>query len=290
MTVSALGDDDERVIPLPLSILAGISILVHVVLLCLACVATKSPGRDDLPADRAWQWYLVVGAAWSVGVGIFGLWWGGRATTRFGGTGSSARVGWCLAGVWLGYFWPVPVTAAAVAFAVWPRRLSRADQIWPRPVDANARRRRIAARITAAAVAVPVAVAGPVWGLRAHAARLHQVSRAEASSVVGSWRAGSMTVTLHPDGTYSASDLTAANKVDDTAFPPGTGKWSLERSGTDGLDSVQLRPSLDRVLDLPVYQASSMDYLCAEDDPDSPCDIVFHRERSATSGLTPSSP
>jgi hypothetical protein len=213
--------------------------------------------------------------AWSIGIGAFGLYRGGRATTRLGGTGSSARVGWCLAGMWLGYVRPLPVTATAVAFAVWPRRLSRADQIWPKPVDAKERRRRMRARIAAVVVAAAVAVAGSAWGLRAHAAKLHRVSGASGSSVIGTWRAGGMTVTLRPDGTYSASDLTAANMQDNTAFPPGAGKWHLATSGSDGLDSVDLRPSPGRLLELQLYKASSIDYLCAEADPDSPCDIVF---------------
>lgn len=279
MTTPAAPDDGRPVIPLPLSILAGISIFVHVVLLSLACLGAASPGHAGLPADHAWDSYLAVGATWSVAIGIFGLRWGGRATTRLGGTGSSARVGWCLAGMWLGYFWPVPVTAAAVAYAVWPRRLSRADQIWPKPVNAKERQRRLVARIAAVAVAAAVAGAGSVWGLQAHAAQLHQVSGASRSSVIGTWRAGGMTVTLHPDGTYSASDLTAANMQDNAAFPPGTGQWELAAAGPDGLDSVDLRPAPDHllVLELPLYQASSIDYLCAEADPDSPCDIVFHR-------------
>lgn len=277
MAPPAASDGSRPVVPLPLSILAGISIFVHVVLLGLACSGVTTPDHADLPSEHAWDWYLVVGATWSIGIGIFGLYWGGRARTRFGGTGSSARVGWCLAGMWLGFFWPVPVTAALVASAVWPRRLSRADQIWPKQVTAKERRTRIAARIAAVVVAVAVAVAGSGWGLRAHAAKLHQASGASGSSVVGTWRAGGMTVTLHPDGTYSASDLTAANLDDNVAFPAGTGKWELADSGPDRLDSVQLRPSQDRLLELPVYQASSMDYLCAEVDPDSPCVIVFHR-------------
>ncbi|MEY9931616.1 hypothetical protein ABH926_006265 [Catenulispora sp. GP43] len=283
MTTPAKADDDEPLIPLPLKILAVISIVVHIVLLGLACIAAKSSGDADLlAADRAWDWYLVVGAAWSVGIGIFGLHWGGQATTRFGGTGSSARVGWCLAGVWLGYFWPVPVTAAAVTFALWPRRPSPAAQIRPEPARANARWRRtgvgIRVRIAAVVVAAPVAIAGSAWGLSAHAARLHQVSAASAATVVGTWRAGGMTVTLRPDGTYSASDLTAADLSDNEAYPPGTGQWDLGTTGPHELDSVELRPSQDRLLELPVYQASSIDYLCAEIDPDSPCDIVFHRE------------
>lgn len=280
--MTAKTDDDKPLIPLPLRILAVISIVVHIVLLGLVCIGAKASGHAGIPAaaDQAWAWYLVVGAAWSVGIGIFGLQWGRRATTRFGGTGSSARVGWCLAGVWLGYFWPVPVTAAAVAFAVWPRRLSQADQIWPKPADAaaNARRRRTVARIAAVVVAVPVAVAGSAWGLRAHAGKLHQVSRASASVVVGTWRAGGMTITLHPDGTYNASDLTAANTWDNETYPPGAGRWELGVTGPDELDSVELRPDQDRLLELSVYQASLVDYLCAEVDPDSPCDIVFHRE------------
>ena len=279
MTTLAKTDDGAPVIPRPLSILAGISIFVHIVLLCLSIAAAKTTGHASISAaDHGWDFYLVVGAVWSVGIGIFGLYWGARATTRFGGTGSSARVGWCLAGVWLGYFWPVPVTAAAVAFAVWPRRLARKDQIWPKPADPNARRRLIAARIVAVALAVPVAVAGSVWGLRAHAAKLHQVSGASGSAVVGDWRAGGMTITLRSDGTYSASDLTAADFDYNMLFPPGTGQWDLTDSGTDRLDSVELRPSQDRLLALSLYQASSIDYLCAQADPDNPCDIVFHRE------------
>ncbi|ACU73837.1 hypothetical protein Caci_4977 [Catenulispora acidiphila DSM 44928] len=278
MTTPALAKDDEPLIPRPLSILAAISIAVHVVLLGMACLGAKAAGHAGLPADHAWGWYLVVGAAWSIGIGSFGLSWGARATTRFGGTGSSARVGWCLAGMWLGYVWPVPITAAAVAFAVWPRRPSRADQIWPKPVDTNKRRRQIAARIAAAALAALVAIAGSTWGLRAHAAKFHQLSDAPGSSVLGTWRAGGMTITLRPHGIYTASDLTAATMQDTTDFPPSTGTWQLARSGPDHLNSVQLRPSQDRFLELPVYQVSSKDYLCAEADPDSPCDIVFHRD------------
>lgn len=270
MTTAATPDDepdDQPVIPRPLSILTVISIAIHFILLGLACAAAKSPGHPGLPPDHAWDWYRAVGAAWSVGIGTFGLQWGAQATTRFGGTGSSARVGWCLAGVWLGYVWPVPVTAAAVAFAVWPAHRSRVRPLKARP----------AARIATILAAAAVAVLGSIWGVRAHAAKLHQLSGASASAVVGTWRAGGMTVTLRPDGTYSASDLSAADMMENEPFPPGAGKWELTESTPDGLDSVQLRPSPDRLLELPLYQASSVDYLCAEVDPDSPCDIVFHR-------------
>ena len=77
-------------------------------------------------------------------------------------------------------------------------------------MDANERRRRIATRIAAAVVAAVVAVAGSTSGLRAHAAKLHQLSDAPGSSVLGTWRAGGMTITLRPNGIYTASDLTAA--------------------------------------------------------------------------------
>jgi hypothetical protein len=276
MTASEIPDEffDDGRIPLPLTVLACLSIFVHVVLFAVYCLSVTMSGGRDIPADLAWDWYLLVGAAWSVGIGCFGLYWGSRATTRFGGHGHgpSARVGWCLAGVWTGFFWPVPMAAALVVLSSRPRHSSRADQIQPKPADATARWLRVAAAVGA----LVVAFAGPVWGWRAHAAELHQVAGASAASVVGTWSSGDMTVTLHPDGTYDASDLTAANKADGSSFPAGTGKWDLNVS-SDGTDSLELRPSADRLLDLPVYRAASVDYLCAETDPDSPCDLVFHR-------------
>jgi hypothetical protein len=277
MTVSEISDEvfDDGRIPLPLTVLVCLSVCVHAVLLAVYWLSVTLSSDRDIPTDRAWNWYLLVGATWSVGIGSFGLYWGSRATTRFGGRGSSARAGWCLAGVWTGFFWPVPMAAALVVLATRPQRLSRADQIQSEPVGVTARRLRIAARAATAVVALVVAFAGSVWGWRAHAARLHEVAGASATSVVGTWSSGDMTVTLHPDGTYDASDLTAADWAD-SSFPPGTGTWGLSVSN-DGADSVELRPSADRLLELPVYRAASIDYLCAETDPDSPCHLVFHR-------------
>lgn len=277
MTASEISDEafDDGRVPPPLTVLACLSICVHAVLLAVFWLSVAPSKHRHIPTG-AWNWYLLVGATWSVGIGIFGLYWGSRATTRFGGHGSSARVGWCLAGVWTGYFWPVPMAAALVVLATRSQRPSRANQIRSKPVDVTARRLRIAARAATAVVALVVAFAGAVWGWRAHAAQLHQPAGVSAASVVGTWRSGDMTVTLHPDGTYDASDLTAADRADGSSFPPGTGTWGLNVSN-DGTDSVELRPSADRLLELPVYRAGSIDYLCSETDPDSPCNVVFHR-------------
>ena len=237
---------------LPLLIAAVVGALAYVVVL-VACLDTL--GGQDVRTNPGWDWFLVVGAAFSVAAAT--------VTIRFA---LRAPLGWRLpllaAAAWLGVVWPLPLAACLVYYSV---RVLRDSAAWLR------------AGIVVAALAV--LAAGGDWGLHASTGDLHRVPLA-TSDLVGTWRSATgAEVTIAADGSYTATTPTPfLPDVDGTGSPSSPGFWVVQDDGS-GHTVVWFTPGAtpERRGVLTAYSVASRHLLCVEDDPGDVCATAFQR-------------
>ncbi|WP_370373003.1 hypothetical protein [Catenulispora sp. GP43] len=209
-----------------------------------------NPDMPHLPDARPWTAFYLVGALWGVGVGLFGL------TARW----RPRLLLWCFGCLVTAFFWPAGVAASAVAIG-WRRR------------DLAVSR-----RVAVVALAVLVAVGGPVWRFAAPSSTAKAVAVGSDGDLLGTWRSRSgMSVVLRADGTYTAGALAGGGLGAGDGVPASAGMWDTESPGGRSGVRLQIEGDLSHSVWFDVYRAGPDLVLCASDDPANPCQVVLRR-------------
>lgn len=209
-----------------------------------------NPDMPHLPDARPWTAFYLVGALWGVGVGLFGL--ASRWRPRL--------LLWCFCCLVTAFFWPAGMAASAVAVA-WRRR------------DLAASR-----RIVLVALAVLVAIGGPVWRFAAPSSTAEPVAVGSDGDLLGTWRSSSgMSVVLRADGSYTAGALSGGGLGAGDGVPASVGMWDTESPGGRSGVRLQIEGDLSHSVWFDVYKAGQDLVLCASDDPANPCQVVLRR-------------
>lgn len=257
-----LEDDDTRdatvrldvrtLLPLLVAAVAGALVYVLVLGACLETLAGQ-----DARTNPGWDWYLVVGAAFSVAAAGVTIRLALRAPLGY-------RLPLLAAASWLGMVWPL---AIAVCLTYVAARVLRASAA--------------ALRLGVLAAAAVLLAGGTVWGLHAYSGELHRVPLS-TSALIGTWRTDSgASVTLRADGSYSATVPAAfLADGDGTAYPPSPGTWDVQDDGA-GHTVVSFTPDAapERRGVLTAYSVASRRLLCVEDNPGDVCDTAFARAK-----------